>query len=204
MPEAFSLKSIESKFSDLTQRLGSVQGEYNYLNEEKNTLELNLISYEHDKETHIKAVELLTAVQKVSQEKIREGFETLITQGLQYVFENKCTFELNFGRRGNLQELDFNLKQPGFEEAYDILDTDSGGIINVVSITLRLVLMEINTPKITGFVLLDEPFTGVSDCYIERARDFIQQIHEKLKRQIIIISHEKVYTESNYNIIEIK
>jgi len=206
MSENVSLKSLEDQFSELTQKLGVVQGEYKHIFNEKNKLEMNLCKLDHDKEVYSKAVELLSIVQKVSQEKIKEGFETLITHALQYVFENDATFELEFGRRGNLQELDFNLKKPGFEEAYDILDTDSGGVIDIVSTALRIVLMEISTPKIEGFLLLDEPFTGVSkdEDYLIRAKDFIQEIQQKLKRQIIIISHEAVYTESDYNIIEIK
>jgi len=206
MSENVSLKSLEDQFSELTRKLGEVQGEYKHIKQEKNKLEMNLCKLDVDKEIHTKAVELLSVVQKVSQEKIKDGFETLITQALHYVFENDTTFELTFGRRGNLQELDFNIKKPGFEEAYDIIDTDSGGVIDIVSTALRLVLMEISTPKIEGFIILDEPFTGVSkdEDYLMRAKDFIQEIHQKLKRQMIIISHEVIYTESsNYNIIEI-
>jgi len=206
MSENVSLKSLEDQFSELTRKLGEVQGEYKHIKQEKNKLEMNLCKLDVDKEMHTKAVELLSVVQKVSQEKIKDGFETLITQALHYVFENDTTFELTFGRRGNLQELDFNIKKPGFEEAYDIIDTDSGGVIDIVSTALRLVLMEISTPKIEGFIILDEPFTGVSkdEDYLMRAKDFIQEIHQKLKRQMIIISHEVIYTESsNYNIIEI-
>lgn len=207
MPENVILKTLENQFSELTRQLGEVQGEYKHILSEKNMISESLCKLDHDKEIYSKAVELLTVVQKVSQEKIKEGFEGLITHALHYVFENDTSFELAFSRRGNLQELDFNIKKPGFVEAYDMLDTNSGGVINIVSSTLRLVLMEINTPKIEGFLLLDEPFTGVSEDgenYLERAKDFIQEIHEKLNRQIIIISHEKIYAESDYNIIEIK
>ena len=207
MSENVSLKSLEDQFSELTRKLGEAQGEYKHILDEKNKLEMNLCKLDHDKEVYSKAVELLAVVQKVSQAKIKEGFEGIITHALQYVFENESSFELEFGRRGNLQELDFNLKKPGFEEAYDILDTESGGVIDIVSISLRLVLMEINTPKINGFLLIDEPFTGVSkdEDYLPRARDFVQGIQQKLKRQIIIISHEAIFTESSdYNIIEIK
>jgi len=207
MSENVSLKSLEDQFSELTRKLGEAQGEYKHILDEKNKLEMNLCKLDHDKEVYSKAVELLAVVQKVSQAKIKEGFEGIITHALQYVFENESSFELEFGRRGNLQELDFNLKKPGFEEAYDILDTESGGVIDIVSISLRLVLMEINTPKINGFLLIDEPFTGVSkdEDYLPRARDFVQEIQQKLKRQIIIISHEAIFTESSdYNIIEIK
>ena len=206
MSENVSLKSLESEFSELTRKLGEVQGEYKHILSEKEKLSANLEKLEHDRETYAKAVELLTLVQQVSQEKIKDGFATLVTHALRYVFEDEISFELAFGRRGNLQELDFNIKQPGFEESYDILDTDSGGVINVLSIALRLVLMELNTPKTEGFVLLDEPFTGVSknENYLSRARDFIHEIQQKLKRQFIIISHEEIYTDSEYNIIEIK
>ena len=206
MSENVSLKSLEDQFSELTRKLGEVQGEYKHIVSEKNKLEINLCKLDTDKELHTKAVELLSVVQKVSQEKIKDGFETLITQALHYVFENDTSFELTFGRRGNLQELDFNIKKPGFEEAYDIIDTDSGGVIDIVSTALRVVLMEINTPRIEGFLILDEPFTGVSkdEDYLMRAKDFIQEIHKKLNRQMIIISHESIYTDSDYNIIEVK
>ena len=97
MSENVSLKSLEDQFSELTRKLGVVQGEYKHISSEKNDLEMNLIKLNHDKEIYSKAVELLSVVQKVSQEKIKEGFETIITHALQYVFENDTSFELSLG-----------------------------------------------------------------------------------------------------------
>jgi len=50
MSENVSLKSLENQFSELTRKLGEVQGEYNYIADVQIDLELNILKLDHDKE----------------------------------------------------------------------------------------------------------------------------------------------------------
>ena len=194
---------IERQFEILTGNVGKIQGEYEYICSEKNKSELKTYALEYDRERYKKAVELLTMVQHESRDKVKSGFESIITHALNFVFDENYQFELEFGRRGNLQELNFNIKKPGFTEAYDILDTNGGGLVDLISLALRIVLMELNTPKIDGFIILDESLKHLSENFLPNANEFLKEIQSKLNRQFIFISHQKIFTESNYNVIEI-
>ena len=201
-----NIKNLESQFEMFTQRLGSLKGEHKLLSEQQENSETLIEKYKEDEETHCKAVELLSLVQKVTRDKVKDGFEKIISHALNFIYESdKYAFHLEFGRRGNLQELDFNVLTPEKPEPLDLLKTDAGGTKNIVSLVLRLVLMEICQPKINGFIISDESFANLSPSNQPQASEFIKEINKRFGRQIIMITHSKEFIEnSDYHKIEIK
>lgn len=199
------IKQLESSFEEFSQHIGWIQGEYFLLKEQQGKSELLINQLKENEELYSKAIELLSLVQKVSRDKIKEGFEQIVTHALNYIFESdKYAFELIFGRRGNLAELDFAVKTPDKDEAFNALDTEAGGVLNIISFALRLVLMEVAMPKIQGFILSDESFANLSEDHIEQASKFLKEINQKMNRQIIAVSHQSKMIESADKLIEIK
>lgn len=199
------IKNLEEKFEMFTQTLGSLKGEHKLLSEQQNKSESLIEKYKKDEIIYSQAVELLSLVQKVTRDKIKDSFETIVTHALNYIFESdKYKFELVFKRRGNLQELSFAVLTPDKDEAFDPLTTDAGGVLNVVSFALRVVLMEVSNPKVNGFILSDESFANLSSDHIEKASEFLQEINKKFKRQIIAISHQSQLLQSADKLIEVK
>ena len=68
--------------------------------------------------------------------------------------------------------------------------TDAGGTLNIISLALRIVLMEVASPKIQGFIVSDESFANLSEEHVEQASQFLKEINQKMNRQIIAISHQ--------------
>ena len=199
------IKQLEQDFENFSQKVGELKGEYNTLKDQQEKSESLITQLKEDEETYAKAVELLTLVQKVTRDKIKEGFETIVTHALNYIFESdKYAFELVFGRRGNLQELDFTVLTPDKDEATNPLHTDAGGVLNIMSLALRIVLMEVAVPKINGFIISDESFANLSEDRIEKASQFLKEINQKFKRQIIAISHQENLLNNADKLIEIK
>lgn len=200
------LKNLESEFNEFEKNLVRCQHEYKIMVEDQIKTQKLIEKYENDREVHKKAVELLTVVQAVTRDKIKDGFENIVSWGLKYVFQKDYKFCLVFGKRGNLSELDFAIKSPDLDEAFDPMDTRGEGILNVVSAILRLVLMEVSVPKIKGFIIFDEAFKNVNgQQYINQLNQFVQDINTKFDRQIIHITDmENFKSDSNYNLIEIK
>lgn len=199
------IKQLEESFESFSQKVGELKGEYNTLKDQQEKSDILINTLKKDEETYTKAVELLSLVQQVTRDKIKEGFETIVTHALNYIFESdKYSFHLVFGRRGNLQELDFAVKTPEKDEALNPLDTDAGGILNIISFALRIVLMEVATPRINGFIISDESFANLSENHIEKASQFLKEINKKMGRQIIAISHQEKMLESADKLIEVK
>ncbi len=199
------IKQLEDKFEIMTENLGILKGEHKTLCEQQNESESKIEQYKEDEVTYTQAVELLSLVQKVTRDKIKNTFEDIVTHALQYIYESdKYSFHLVFGRRGNLQELDFAVQDPEKTEPFDPMDTDAGGTLNIISLALRIVLMEVASPKINGFILSDESFANLSEEHVEQASQFLKEINQKMKRQVICISHQPKMLDGADQLIEIK
>ncbi|KKL86385.1 hypothetical protein LCGC14_1945270 [marine sediment metagenome] len=169
------IKNLESQFEMFTQRLGSLKGEHKLLSEQQEKSEILIEKLKEDEDTYTKAVELLSLVQKVTRDKIKDSFELIVTHALNYIYDSdKYSFHLEFSRRGNLQEMEFAVQTPDKPESLDLLKTDAGGTKNIVSLALRIVLMEVASPKINGFIISDESFANLSEKFRPKASQFLE------------------------------
>lgn len=199
-----TLENIDSIFNESTIKLGSLKGQYNNVRDNVLSLENDILDLKDKQEIETKSVELLNLVQKATRDQTKEQFEKLVTYAIQYIFEdNNFEFALEFDRRGALGTLDFNIKTPELKEKADIIDTDSGGLINIVSLALRLVILETLIPKNEGFLIFDESFKNLSEEYINQASQFLKDISRKINRQIIMITHKEQFKIHADNIINL-
>ena len=198
-----NIQLIEEKFKNLRTQVNHMQGEYDYMKKECNILVTSVTQLEYENEISLKAIELLKQVQTVTRDKVKKEFEDLVSWALTFIFEEPYSFKLVFSERGNLQELNFNIEKPGFDDPYDLLDVAGGGVLDIVSFILRVVLMEISNTK--GFLILDESVKHLSEDKLPRFSLLLQELSKRLKRQILFISHEHEFTQnSNFNLLEIK
>lgn len=198
------IKELEDKFQSFTNNLNQFKGEYSYLLNETQKNKDSISKLEHTIDITNKAVELLNLVQKVTRDRIKEQFESLVSWALNYVFQRPYKFVLVFSTRGNLQELKFAIKSPDCNEEIDPLTSRGGGVLDIISLSLRLILMEIG--KVNGFIIFDEGLEKVKgEENIARLNDFITQINKNFKRQIINITDAPNFKNNlGYNLIEIK
>ncbi len=70
-------------------------------------------------------------------------------------------------------------------------DARGGGITDIVSIALRLALLELAKPKNEGILVADEPGRNVSREYGNNFAQFLAEYSEKTGRQIIMSSHRE-------------
>jgi DNA repair exonuclease SbcCD ATPase subunit len=118
-----------------------------------------------------KCIEILDLIQKSVSNKIKEGFENIVNYAIKSIMGDiDNVFSIDFGRHGNLSELDFNI-EPN--------DTDSGGYADIVSLALRIAVIELYKPKINGMLIFDEPFKCISKEYIQSASQFLTSIVKK-------------------------
>jgi hypothetical protein len=198
------LQTLKENVNNLNNKVQQLKGAYQSEQLVYNSNIAKLEKLSTDSEIYSKAVELLSKVQAVTRDKIKNEFENLVTYVLRYITEEDYTFSLVFEKRGNLQELKFAIKTPDCEEELDPLDTRGGGIIDLVAFALRIVLIETSLPKNEGFILCDESFKHLSENYLPKIPLLINELSRKLNRQFIIISHEEAIIEGSFNKIEIK
>ena len=189
-----AIKEIENKTSSLKGKIDLLEEQYIALQTKINEL----------KELHIvnkKAVDVLNLVQQATKELITDMFESIVTKALQFIHQNDAyNFKLEFGKRGQIPELNFNISTPTMQEPHSILETISGGSSDIISLALRFVLLEVS--KTNGFLFCDEPEKHLdSQETTSKMIEFIKETQKNTGRQIIIISHKQEMCDNADNLI---
>ena len=198
-----NIRELEQKFEQITSELNNISGKFSLLKEQKQKTISKIESYKKQKIINEKCIEILRLVQENSVLKIKKGFENIVTDAIQYIKGKGFGLQLEFTKRGNLQELNFTLYSPDCHTAFDPKDKDAGGVLDILSLALRVVVLELYKPKIEGFLVLDEPFRNLSIKYLENARTFLGILYKKFNRQIILVTHKKELINSDFNIIKL-
>lgn len=138
-------------------------------------------------EKHLEAANGLKAVvqqvAKETQDKLRLRFEAIVQACLDAVFPSSYVFKMEFISRRGQVEVDMWLDKDGTR--MDPLDSNGGGVVDVMSIALRLCCLTLSTNS--RVLLLDEPFGHLRGEARERLGELIAIISEKLNVQILMV-----------------
>ncbi len=188
----------------------------------KNKLEEQLEGLEEKNKDIINRVEVLEAVklllQKTSdfaREQAKLQIEELVTNCIQYIFDNDSRFSIELHELYKRTNAEFYLVDDveGVETKTIPTDSRGGGIVDIISIALRISFLELYKPRISGPLILDEPAKHVSDEYIFNLSNFLLKASDMFNRQIIMVTHNphlaalsmntyKVYKEESVSIVE--
>jgi len=123
----------------------------------------------------------------------KKQIELIVTKCLQYIFESDVKFEIEIEELRNKPSAEF----------YVINETDDftlktkpelsrgGGVVDIVSLALRIAFLQIHKPSIEGPLVLDEPAKHVSEDYIYNLGEFMKETSEMFQRQIIMVTHNQ-------------
>lgn len=130
---------------------------------------------------------ILTEAGKLAQEDVKKKVETLVTLAIRTVFDRPLTFKLIFEEKRKNVEARPVIIEGGHE--YVPKDDMGGGLIDIISFALRLVLWQISKPRSRSIFILDEPFK-FTGALIERAGEMLQYLSKELGFQVVLISHD--------------
>lgn len=136
-----------------------------------------------------KARELLIAATAATQDQVRDFIEELVSLALQSVFGEEYSFTLEFHERRGQSEMEPVIMWQ--DERLSPRDEVGGGVVDVASFALRLVLWALSAKRSAPVFLLDEPFKFLSKDRTEAAADMLKGVAELLGIQIIMVSHDE-------------
>lgn len=118
--------------------------------------------------------------------------ETIVSKCLQFVFEEEMDFKIEIEELRGRPSAKFYIvtQMEGKEVKLEPEHSKGGGVIDVVSLALRIAFLETHRPKILGPLILDEPAKHVSGEYIYNVSDFLKQNSDLFDRQIIMVTHD--------------
>ena len=152
------------------------------------SLEIKEKEYNELKEQNenLKKARLLVAeAGKCTQSYLKSYIEEMTTTALQAVFEEDYQFIIDFDIKRNKVEAKISLKLRG--EETDPKDSCGGGVLDIASFTLRVVLWSIENPKSSNVIILDECFKFLHGK-MENASQLLKKLSKDLNIQFIIVS----------------
>jgi len=132
--------------------------------------------------------DIMNIVGSLAQRKVRESIEQLVTEALQAVFGLDYSFVVETKIVRNKPEVYMLVKH--LDQTYSMKDELGGGVADLISFVLRVVLWAINTPRSADVIILDEPGKFISKDLQEMFGEMIRELSNLLGLQIIIVSHE--------------
>lgn len=136
---------------------------------------------------------LLHKTSEYAREQAKVQVETLVTKCLQYVFETNIEFIIEIDEQRGKSAADFYVVNTSDDIVLKTKPELSrgGGVVDIVSLALRIAFLQTHKPKIQGPLILDEPAKHVSDEYIYNVSEFLKQSSDLFDRQIIMVTHNK-------------
>jgi len=192
-----TLNNIEFSLSDLRSRYNQALGQKDMLERQKNEKAEALIQAKNDIALWQQVQVLFSKVSEFARAQLKIRIEETVTAALQAVFErDDIAFEIEMRTVNNQPSASWSVvSYYGAGEDVSTVsgspeDARGGGVSDVVSLALRLSLLELARPKPQGPVLLDEVGKHVSRNYAPNVAAFLKQYAEKTGRQIILITHD--------------
>ena len=197
------LKSVAVCIGALENDVASLGGQEALLSKQNAENEAKVEEIKKSRELFKKSSILVSVAGEQVRENIKTGFEDIVTHALRSIVGEEYNLKVVFAKRGNMQETHMNVCTPDFSEAFDPLDCRGGGIVDIVSLVLRVAMLELCQPKIHGPLILDEPFKHLSKEYIQNASVFLAELVNKMGRQVICVTHVTSLANESGNVIQI-
>lgn len=163
--------------------------------------EKEYISLKEYNENLQKARVIVAEAGKYTQSYLKEYIEDMVTTALQAVFDEDYKFIIDFDIKRNKPEGKISLKIRG--EEVDPKDSVGGGVLDIASFALRIVLWSMENPRSSNTIILDESFKFVHGS-LENVSKMIKELSNKLGLQIIIVTQLEELTENADKVFIVK
>jgi DNA repair exonuclease SbcCD ATPase subunit len=202
---------LEPKLAALRNRHSQAQGQRDLLVAQRREKEQQLTQARADIELWRQVQVLLGKASEFAREQLKQRIEQTVTAALAAIFnDSSMKFEIEMGNIGGRPAADWRVvscygvpAKAGDEDimvnAYTVTaspeDAKGGGVTDVVSLALRLALLELSRPRPGGPMLFDEPGKMISREYLPNVAEFLKQYAAKTGRQIIMVTHHEVLAD---------
>lgn len=185
------MSDLDNNISKLKRHFYSESAKKENLEERKKETEKKVKEIQEEVDTLEKVSILFQKTAQYAREQGKVQIENLTTNSLNYIFDDNSKFEIELTEKRNTSNADFYIVE---ENENGLVKTNpeiskGGGIVDVVSLALRLAFLENSTKRIEGPLILDEPTKHVSLDHIMEVGDFLLQFSKEMNRQIIMITH---------------
>lgn len=192
-----NLENLTIEINKLNNEIHRDEGKLEALKDDLSSCEskLNIISEEID--TLDKVQTVLRSAAEFAREQAKNNIEKLVGSFLQFIFETDMDFVIEMSTLRNVPNADFYVVSnfDGYTVKTNPETSRGGGVVDIVSLALRLAFLQLRDPELDGPLILDEPGKHVSEDYIFNFGEFIKINADHYKRQIIMVTHNRHLSE---------
>jgi DNA repair exonuclease SbcCD ATPase subunit len=184
-------KELEDTLLKLKSFISKEQGKRERIQEQIEENKKMIKEISEQIELNEKVSILLQKTSEFARNQAKSQIESLVTNCLQYIFENNIELKIEIEESYNKPSAEFyvitNDKDITVKTKPEL--SRGGGVVDIISLALRIAFLQIHKPKIEGPLILDEPAKHVSEDYIYNVADFLKKASEMFQRQIIMVTH---------------
>lgn len=179
-----AIQALQSQYDRESGALESLQGRLKHV-------EAQLADFREQLEMFEQVQWLLAQTTELARAQIKTHVERTVTAALQAVFGREMRFEILLREVGGQTAADWRVVDASEEGEIsgDPEDARGGGVSDVVSLALRLALLELVRPRLGGPILLDEVGKHVSTAHRPALAEFLKAYAQRTGRQIILVTH---------------
>lgn len=185
------LNNFLERFEKVKATYHQRKGAKEQLDKEIEIMQTKAKLFNHKREIFEKATILLQKASETAREYIKNHFENLVSYALQAIYDEDYQFKIKFTTLRNAVNVQFFVITPKNSALLPPQDSRGGGVVDVVSLALRIAMMEFYSPRIEGPILLDESLKHLSAKHVPAAANFFKAIKERIHRQIIFVTHQR-------------
>ncbi|KXB71686.1 ATPase [Peptoniphilus sp. DNF00840] len=186
------LKELDQNLNKLNSKILSDEGKIEILNDQLEKVEKKLEDKEKYSEVLTQVSLLFQKTSEFAREQSKRQIEDTVTKCLQFIFETDIEFLIELSEARSVPIADFFV-QSNYAEGYSIKTKPEiargGGVVDIISLALRIAFLQQNQPILSGPLILDEPGKHVSNDYIFNLGEFLKQSSNIFNRQIIMVTH---------------
>lgn len=187
------ISKLQENLDILKDRIAKERGKKEKLLEQLATSKEQAEELEKKLDLLDQVIVLFQKTSEFAREQAKAQIESLVTKCLQFIFDSDVKFQVEIKELRNKANAEFYV----VTETEDMIIktkpelSRGGGVVDIVSLALRIAFLEIHKPRITGPLILDEPAKHVSEEYIFNVGNFLKQSSIMFNRQIIMITHDQ-------------
>lgn len=187
-----NFSELQEKIRSADRQLIAREAQYNALSMRVEEEEREMAAASKLKELNLRTAELLKEASAKARASAIQIIENVVTHCLQLVFESHMEFFIVEDDKKKATEVQFYVTDEFGNRSNPMIpeETRGGGVVDVISIALRLALSEILKGQVGGPLLFDEPAKYVSLDYIGNLGIFLRRFSEEYHRQMIIVTHD--------------
>jgi DNA repair exonuclease SbcCD ATPase subunit len=196
------VEELESRLSRVDKHLAKVEGAHELVELELAGKLAQLASAKLSQKSHLEALPVSIQVGQAYRELALNEVQSLVSQALTAVFERPYECRLTQVVKRGQPEVSITVVDGDRE--MDPVTSMGGGILDVISLALRVVVWTLMPNKTDGVIILDEPARLVnSETSVKNLGSLLKLLSESLSVQFIVVTNRPALSLGASRVFEV-